>query len=49
MHLFSKKYIKEDNFNPGIRGKFIRTQSLREDADYEIMVNIDQSIAKEKL
>ncbi|MDO5850615.1 MAG: HEPN domain-containing protein [Methanobacteriaceae archaeon] len=49
MHLFSKEFIKDGDFDPILGKKFLRTQSLREKADYEIIVDIDERIAKEKL
>lgn len=49
MHLFSKEFIKGGDFDPILGRKFLRTQTLRENADYEIRVNIDKRIAKEKL
>ena len=47
--MFAKEYIKNDNFNPDIYKDFVRTQTLREKADYEVHDGINERIAKNNI
>ncbi|KZX16545.1 HEPN domain protein [Methanobrevibacter cuticularis] len=47
--LFGKKYIKEDNFNQDLYKKFVKTQTLRQQVDYDATDNINKKIAKSAL
>lgn len=46
---FNKEYVYEDNFDNSIYKDFVRTQSLRHQADYDSTDDINQKIAKNKL
>lgn len=49
IHIFSKEYIKNDSFDPNIYKDFVRTQTLREKADYEVYDGINERIAKNNI
>ena len=47
--LFSEEYVLKKGFNKDIFKFLSRTQSLREEADYDSIDNITKKIAKEKI
>ena len=49
MQVFSKEYVNENDFNKDLFKKFAYSQSLREQADYEFIDNINEKIAKDTL
>ena len=46
---FNKEYVYEDNFDNSIYKDFVRTQTLREKADYEVHDGINERIAKNNI
>lgn len=49
IHVFSEEYVNKGEFSPELNRKFARTQTLRQQADYDAIDNINQKIAKEKI
>jgi len=49
MQVFSKEYVHENDFNRELFKKFAYSQSLREQADYEFIDDINEKIAKNTL
>ena len=45
IHIFGKEYVKNNSFNQELFKKFIETQTLREQADYDATDEINKKIA----
>jgi uncharacterized protein (UPF0332 family) len=49
MKVFSEEYVHKDNFSLDIFRKFMKSQTLREQADYDFKDNLNEKIAKDTL